>query len=136
MRMPSVLEDCRLRDKMEAYRALSSTGEWRAANDTFKHEQLLDLLEPKMVVNEILDVALALIVEDLQRGVWDTAFGEGPGASAPNLKKVIVNTWSDVFYMRKASPLDVPGGLVPPKKSSKFWYPEVSTKRHVPKGPN
>ncbi len=129
-RTPSVLEDASLQQKLQAYRALPSSSEWRAANDTFKHDQLLDLFTKSWVANEILDASLALVIRDLGGGVWDTAFGMEPEASRPDLSKVVVMTWAEVFYMMKGSPLDQPGGLVPPKKTTKMWFPKVRRAGH------
>lgn len=105
---------------------MPSSTEWKAGNETFKHQHLVDLLGERLVLNEILDGCLRLVFDDLRRGVWDTAFGEGPETSSPDPGKVIVMTWSDVYYMMKGSPLDQPGGLVPPKKTTDFWFPDVS----------
>ncbi|TFK84166.1 hypothetical protein K466DRAFT_602244 [Polyporus arcularius HHB13444] len=125
-RMPSIRDDARLQEKLRAYRGLPTSSTWRAANDTFKHEQLLDLLGPRMVVNEILDACLALIVDDLRQGVWDPAFGDMPESSSPNVNKVVLCTWSDIFYIRKASPLERPGGLAPPTKTRSLWFPKIN----------
>ncbi|RDX52563.1 hypothetical protein OH76DRAFT_1480666 [Lentinus brumalis] len=124
--VPPVTERADLAMRLEQFVRAEPKGLWHIGHDKFRTEQLCELQKESMVSGYMIDIALALLLEDLRRGRWDVTFGRNPTASRTPLEKLLVNREWQSYELSAAAGIEKATQGLKPRGDTNLWYNDVN----------